>query len=127
MLKKNLFNKLFEARKALIDIIKYRPKQTLSVMILILFLGVIFIFAKKMTNKKRRWDIVKSIDKLDSGFTKLDTGSIKSNHSLMDIYSILQIEGKFNEVINKDSLTKEDSLFLKRLNNQLNKMIDEKH
>ena len=99
------------------------PKRTIAIMAGLFIAGIVSIFIRKTHMNQGRSEVIKEVttnielpDPMGDGFFS----------GLMEIKEILDLENKFEEIVAKDTLTKEDSLFILDLNKKLNRMLYEK-
>lgn len=98
------------------------PRTTIVIMFILLLLGLVLIFVNRSKNREDPGMEAITIDQI------LDvTDSIEINYGFGDLIEVLSLEKQLKEVMSKDSLTSKDSLFIKSLDQKLNKMIDEKN
>lgn len=112
------------------------PKIILSGMMLILLAGLIMIFVKRSTIKEtggfnKVSKIARTLDdsvvRSDSAFTQKtfmnDAANVmQMNKHLNEVEEILQMEGEVKRILEKEVMTREDSLFLKEVSKKLTKL-----
>lgn len=114
------------------------PKIILSAMMLILLAGLIMIFVKRSMIKEAGGEGFDKVSKIartidddvvnsDSIFNQKsfmnDAANVmQMNKHLNEVEEILQLEGEVKRILEKEVLTREDSLFLKEVSKKLTKL-----
>lgn len=106
------------------QLLNKRPKRVIFFMIAILLLGIVLIFIRRSNSGPGH---AEPIEKLIESFDTTDIHRKGSIDYMGEFYDVIQLEGETKRILQKDTLTREDSLFLKEVNKKLNRMLDEKN
>lgn len=96
------------------------PRKSIGGMFAILVLGLVFVLLRRSTNTQDRTD---TITDFADAFYDSATYRFEPVPSISDYTDLLKEEDRINEILKKDTLSHEDSLYLKSINEKLNKII----
>lgn len=99
------------------------PKRTIAIMAGLFIAGIVSIFIRKSHVDQGRSKVINGVT---TNIGLPDTVGDGFFSGLMEIKEVLDLEKKFVETLAKDTLTREDSLFILDLNKKLNRMLYEK-
>lgn len=122
MSEKKHFKKMENAMSGVGRYIKGHPRPVLIIMLIIMFLGIVGLFIRRANSGQT------PSQALDGIVLPIDT--VMENGAFMDIselYEVMQLESETRRILKKDSLTHDDSLFLEKVNEKLNSLLNEKN
>ncbi len=123
MLRKGLFKILMHQLKKSVDqALSANPKWFLLIILLIVFLGTIYTLINRSNVTISRTENIESII---PQLPLSDSTFLKNSPGITDLYDILRMESNLERIMEKDSLSKQDSIFIIGLNKKLNNMINE--
>ncbi len=96
------------------------PRRSIGGMFAILVIGLVFVLVRRSTNTQDRTD---TITDFADAFYDSATYRFEPVPSISDYTDLLKEEDRINELLKKDTLSHEDSLYLKSINEKLNKII----
>lgn len=96
------------------------PKHFIIAMIVTICFGIVYLLSTKniRQSKEKKIDEIFNMSLPDT--TEFTNPTLGFEH----LGEILELERELNNIMKKDKLTKEDSIFMRELNNKLNKMIE---
>ena len=99
------------------------PKQVIITMIIIMVSSIVYLLFKNILSPTTHRD---AIERIMKNIPSKDTLKMFASPIMEDFMKVRELEKELNNIMNKDSLNHDDSLFILNLNDQLNNMLDEK-
>lgn len=99
------------------------PKKVIAGMAIIMVTSIAYLITKNILSPKTHGE---SIERIIESIPSKDSLKMLANPLIGNFMEVLELEKELKKLVQKDSLTKEDSLFILNLDNQLNNMMNEK-
>lgn len=118
MFKKEYSNLLDKGRK--------NPKKVILAMSVLMFCGIIWLFVKISNPEKNS----SRKDPVEGFMQAVDTTDLLKENTADRFYQlqeVMRLESRTKSILKKDSLTKQDSIFLIEVNEKLNNILNEKN
>ena len=124
MFKKEYFN-LRKTRSSLVAKSQKNPKKVIIIMLLIMGLGIGWLIVKIYRSEKKESKesmVEKIMHPIDTAHFFKESPTDK----IFQLQEVMRLESKTKSILKKDTLSREDSIFLLEVNQKLNNILNEK-
>ena len=124
MFKKEYFN-LRKTRSSLVPKSQKNPKKVIIIMLLIMGLGIGWLIVKIYLSEKKE-PKESMVEKIMHPIDTTQFFKESPADKMFQLQEVMRLESKTKSILKKDTLSKEDSIFLLQVDQKLNNILNEK-
>ena len=124
MFKKEYFN-LRKTRSSLVAKSQKNPKKVIIIMLLIMGLGIGWLIVKIYQSEKKE-PKESMVEKIMHPIDTTQFFKESPADKMFQLQEVMRLESKTKSILKKDTLSKEDSIFLLQVDQKLNNILNEK-